>query len=73
MSDNHGSTPAAWSAVTIALVGFVVGGIGLMAESWPTFWVGVALQPVAILVGVIMSRMGHGAHPREREHTTAGQ
>ena len=30
MSDNHGNTPAAWTAVIVALVGFVVGGVGLM-------------------------------------------
>ncbi len=30
MSDNHGNTPAAWTAVVVALVGFVVGGVGLM-------------------------------------------
>ena len=27
MSDNHGNTPAAWTAVTVAMLGFVVGGI----------------------------------------------
>ncbi len=32
MSDNHGNTPAAWTAVVVALVGFVVGGIGLMLQ-----------------------------------------
>jgi hypothetical protein len=59
MADNHGNTPAAWTAVVIGLVGFVVGGIGLMAESMVTFWVGVALAPVALLVGYVMARMGY--------------
>ena len=27
MSDNHGNTPAAWTAVTVAMLGFVVGSI----------------------------------------------
>jgi hypothetical protein len=61
MSDNHGNTIAAWTAVTVVLLGFVVGGIGLMAESWPTFWVGVALAPVGVIVGGILAKMGHGA------------
>lgn len=61
MSDNHGNTPAAWTAVTIALAGFVVGGIGLMAGSMVVFWIGVALAPIAIIVGTVMSRMGYGA------------
>ena len=32
MSDNHGNTPAAWTAVTVAMLGFVVGGVGLMLD-----------------------------------------
>lgn len=61
MSDNHGNTPAAWSAVILALAGFVVGGIGLMAGAMPVFWVGVALCPIAIVVGFVLSRLGYGA------------
>lgn len=61
MSANHGNTPAAWTAVTIALAGFVIAAIGLMLYNMPTFWVGVACAPVAIIAGVVMSRMGYGA------------
>jgi hypothetical protein len=63
MSAHHGNTPAAWTAVFIILVGFVVGGIGLVVNSWPTFWVGVALVPVGAIVGKIMQKMGLGAEP----------
>ena len=65
---HHGNTPAAWTAVSVATLGFVVGGIGLMLYSWPLFWVGVALQPIALVLGYVGARMGYGAHPR----TTAG-
>jgi hypothetical protein len=61
MSDNHGNTPAAWTAVAVVLLGFVVGGIGLMIESWPVFWVGVALAPIGVIIGAAMSKMGYGA------------
>jgi hypothetical protein len=61
MADNHGNTPAAWTAVIIGLLAFVVGGAGLMADSMPTFWVGVILAPVALLVGAVMSRLGLGS------------
>jgi hypothetical protein len=61
MSDNHGNTPAAWTAVCIGLLAFLVGGIGLMAYSMVVFWIGVALAPIAIVVGFVMSRMGYGA------------
>jgi hypothetical protein len=63
MADNHGNTPAAWTAVTIALASFVVGGLGLMADSRVVFWFGVALAPLALLVGYVMARMGyHTSH-----------
>ena len=60
MSDNHGNTPAAWAAVAIAMLGFVVGGIGLMFNpvSMTIFWVGAALGVVALVVFVVMAKMG---------------
>jgi len=61
MSDNHGNTPAAWTTVTLVLLSFVVGGIGLMMSSWPVFWIGVAITPIAVVVGLVMSKMGYGA------------
>jgi hypothetical protein len=60
MSDNHGNTPAAWAAVGVAMLGFVVGGIGLMFDpvNIAVFWVGVGLGVVSIIVFAVMSRMG---------------
>ena len=60
MSDNHGNTPAAWAAVGVAMLGFVVAGIGLMFDpvKMSVFWVGVALGAVSIVVFAVMSRMG---------------
>lgn len=63
MSAHHGNTPAAWTGVLIVLVGFVVGGLGLVISSMPVFWVGVALGPIGGIVGVVMARMGYGAEP----------
>jgi hypothetical protein len=63
MADNHGNTPAAWTAVTIGLASFLVGGIGLIVDSMVVFWIGVALTPLALLVGYVMARMGyHTSH-----------
>ena len=60
MSDNHGNTPAAWAAVAVAMLGFVVAGIGLMFDpvKMSVFWVGVALGAVSVVVFAVMSRMG---------------
>ena len=60
MSDNHGNTPAAWTAVVVALAGFVVGGIGLMIDSMVMFWIGVALVPVALVFLAALTKMGYG-------------
>lgn len=59
---HHGNTPAAWTGVTIMLIGWVVGGIGLVTgPNWVLFWIGVALQPIGIVVGKVMAVLGMGA------------
>ncbi len=66
MSDNHGNTPAAWTAVAVALVGFAVGGAGLMFRpiNYPVFWVGVGLVAVAGVLFVVLAKFGF----HETEH-----
>ncbi len=60
MSDNHGNTPAAWTAVTIMFVGFVVAGIALpVAQPW-LFFVGIGLIVLGVVVGKVMQMMGMG-------------
>ena len=60
MSANHGNTPAAWTAVVVGLIGFIVGGIGLMFDpvSMPVFWVGVAITLAAGAIFLIMGKLG---------------
>ena len=60
MSDNHGNTPAAWTAVVVALAGFVVGGVGLMLDPvrFVVFWIGVAIVLLAAVVFVAMAKAG---------------
>jgi hypothetical protein len=61
MAENHGNTPAAWTAVAVAMLGFVVGGVGLMFDpvKIEIFWVGVGLGVAALVLFVVMSRMGY--------------
>ena len=58
---HHGSTPAAWTAVFIALAAFCIGGVGLVVDNWVVFWIGIALLAVALIVGKVMQAMGMGA------------
>ena len=66
MADNHGSTPAAWTAVAIALVAFVLGGIAMVFTpvNWVLFGIAVALLVVAGIVGKVMAAMGSDTEHR---------
>ncbi len=57
---DHGHTPAGWTGVIIAFVGFCVAG-GFMVAAEPVgFWAGIALTLVGAVVGGIMKLMGMG-------------
>ncbi len=57
----HGSSPAAWTAVLLALVGILIGGIGLIPEpNWIVFTIGCVLAGVSGIVGKVMAAAGLG-------------
>ncbi len=58
--DDHGSTPAAWTAVVIITIAFAVGTVAIVVANWPLFWVGVGLVVVGAVVGRVMQSMGLG-------------
>ncbi|WP_235734827.1 HGxxPAAW family protein [Nocardioides alcanivorans] len=62
MSAHHGNTPAAWTAVAVAMVGFLVASIALMLSpiNLTIMWIGFILVPVALVVFVVMNKMGFG-------------
>ena len=61
MSDSHGNTPAAWTAVVVGLLGFVVGAVGLMLDpiSMLIFWVGLAIALGSLVVYAVMAKLGY--------------
>lgn len=63
--DKHGSTPAAWTAVVVIILGFVVGTVSLTAGNWVTFALGVALVPLGAIIGAVMSKAGLGKDRNE--------
>ena len=66
---HHGSTPAAWTAVIVALVGLTIGGVGLIPEpNWLIFWIGVGVTLAAGIIGPVMSAAGCGAKRAEADH-----
>lgn len=79
MADNHGNTPAAWTAVGVAMIGFVVGSVALMLSpvSIVMLWIGIALAVVALPVFLVMAKLGfnggggHDDHPQRGAHSRA--
>lgn len=58
--DNHGQTPAAWTAVTIMMVGFLVGCIAVVQLNWVLLGVGFVIVLLGAVVGKVMQMMGMG-------------
>ena len=46
----HGR-PVSWVAVTIIIIGFIIGGIALpIGPNWVLFWIGAAIAVVGVIV-----------------------
>ncbi|MDN0194816.1 HGxxPAAW family protein [Streptomyces sp. S.PNR 29] len=64
---SHGHTPAAWTGVTIAFIGFCIAGAFTVMAQPVGFWAGIAVTLLGGVVGGIMSAMGlgqpKGTHP----------
>jgi hydrogenase-4 membrane subunit HyfE len=56
----HGNSPAAWTAVAIMLIAFVIGTLAFWFELVWLVWASAALVLVGLLVGYIMKRAGYG-------------
>ena len=65
---HHGNTVAAWTAVIIILVAFLVGGVGVLLQNGVVFWAAVVLAAVGGMAGKVLQMMGYGqlAHPRQQ-------
>ena len=62
----EGKTPAAWTAVIIMLVAFVIGTVGVCMLSPLVFWIGVVVMLIGLAVGKIMAMMGLGQYAKGR-------
>ncbi|MEV0120148.1 HGxxPAAW family protein [Streptomyces sp. NPDC050703] len=63
-SHGHGHTPAAWTGVIIAFIGFCVAGAFMVMANVPGFWAGMAVIAIGGIVGGIMRLMGLGQEKR---------
>ncbi|WP_431032877.1 HGxxPAAW family protein [Streptomyces sp. P6-2-1] len=60
---SHGHTPAAWTGVLIAFVGFIVCSVFIVMSVPVGFWVGIGILLLAAIVGGAMSAAGLGNRP----------
>ncbi|WP_225822475.1 HGxxPAAW family protein [Streptomyces naphthomycinicus] len=57
---SHGHTPAAWTGVIIAFIGFCVAGAFMVMAQPVGFWAGMAIVVLGGVVGAAMRAMGLG-------------
>lgn len=58
----HGSSPAAWIAVAIMLVGIALGTVALFLDVLPLVYLGGILIPVGLVVGWVLKKAGFGVN-----------
>ncbi|HZA04093.1 MAG TPA: HGxxPAAW family protein [Propionibacteriaceae bacterium] len=58
---HHGRTLAAWVGTTIALVAFILGGIAVIIQNWPLFWISAGLLVLGMIATKVLQVMGYGA------------
>lgn len=60
MASSHGHTPAAWTGVIIAFIGFCVAGAFMVVAVPAGFWAGIAIILIGAVVGGVMRMAGLG-------------
>ena len=72
-SSGHGHTPAAWTGVIIAFIGFCVAGAFIVMANVAGFWAGMVLIAAGAVVGGVMRAAGLGQEPRRSAKPAAVQ
>jgi hypothetical protein len=63
--DNHGQTPAAWTAVIIMIVASLVCAVAAVAGNVTWFIVGLGIALLGLIVGKAMAMAGMGKQPTD--------
>ena len=69
---SHGHTPAAWTGVIIAFIGFCVAGAFMVMAQPVGFWAGIVVVLLGGVVGGVMRMMGMGQKCEHPVHQVAG-
>jgi fatty acid desaturase len=66
--ESHGNSVAAWTAVTIVMVGCLVSAIAVLVKTPWLFWAGIVLCAVAVVIGKVLQMMGFGIKREPADH-----
>ncbi|GAB3033581.1 hypothetical protein GCM10011376_30530 [Nocardioides flavus (ex Wang et al. 2016)] len=60
MAAGHGNTPAAWTAVSVAMLGFVVGSVALLQvpTQMTLLWIGIIVAVLAFPLFLVLAKLG---------------
>lgn len=62
--ESHGNSVAAWVAVSIIMVGTLIGCLGVMASKPWVFFVALAICALGVVAGKVLQLMGLGSLTR---------
>ncbi|MDF2145803.1 HGxxPAAW family protein [Knoellia sp. p5-6-4] len=69
--EDHGHSVAAWSGVTIILVGSGIAALAVVLARPVLFWIGIAVCVAGAVAGKVLGMAGYGAkdvpNPRQSE------
>jgi len=57
---NHGQTIAAWTAVTVVVIGGVLASLGVVVALPWLFWVGMVVVAGGVVAGKVLQMAGYG-------------
>ncbi len=58
----HGNSPAAWTAVVIMLIAFVIGTVAFVVDAQWLVWASGALLLIGLVVGWVLAKAGYGVN-----------
>ena len=58
--DKEGNSVAAWTAVSIITLGFLIGAVAFPLQSPWLFWTGIVVALLGVVAGKVLAMMGFG-------------
>jgi hypothetical protein len=62
----HGNSVAAWTAVSVLILGSLVIAIGVIATSWPVSIIGAVVCLAGAMSGKVLAAIGFGIAGRDQ-------